>query len=137
MSCAEMLIRGCPGAERKAFLRWGDIGHGIVYTDAVPTGRAWVVVSAGGFKTDGNAAEYKMEHRVPVPGGYWHIPLVVNVGGVSGTPMLALHRSLVLLPGDMLSVRATAVTPGTKIGIGMTYWDVSVNDLLTTPAVVR
>lgn len=123
----------CVVADRE-FLLWGNPGQGAVESAAVPAGKAWLVRAAGVATTDGSGAEYMMELIRPVKSENnaccWRVPLQRSPAWQWGTPVLALERPIVLLPGERISARTNGQEPEYKMALLFVYYEVSESCLL-------
>lgn len=93
--------------------------------DYVPDNEIWIVRAAGigTYQYTGPGLEYKLQIERAVYwangdyAGTWLIPLVVNAGLVTGTPMLALERTVILMPKERLVARVNAPPAGLLINL--------------------
>lgn len=93
--------------------------------DYVPDGEVWIVRAAGigTYQYVGPSLEYKLqiERAIYWPNGSyagtWLIPLAVNENLVNGTPMLALTRSVIMMPKERLVARVNSPSAGLLINL--------------------
>jgi hypothetical protein len=122
-------------------LQWGAPGDSKVYLRVVPSGEAWIVRAAGvfggaGAGPSGNGFEYMLEIIHPLA-GYddsafvesaqaccWRIPIARTPGLANGTPLLALPRTVIVLPGERLAARANSLPSDAKFGLTAVFWRV-------------
>lgn len=83
------------------FLKWGQVGEQQVDGDVVPEGEVWLVQTCGIATTNNYACDYMMQL---VRNGHYH-PLKKNESPQGSTPVLAVERSFIMVPGDMLKSR--------------------------------
>lgn len=87
--------------EALEFTKWGQVGEQQVDGEVVPAGEVWLVQTCGIATNNNSACDYMMQI---VRAGHFH-PLFKNEAPQGSTPVLAVNRSFILIPGDMLKAR--------------------------------
>lgn len=79
----------------------------------VPTGEVWKIRAAGIATDDGHPLEWmlQIDHQVVSQDHAccWLIPLMRLTGTTAATPVLALHREILLTAGERLSARVNGL----------------------------
>ena len=109
----------------QSYIQWSLFGDmASPRLGPVPAGKVWHIRAAGGATTDGSPRDYKMELLVLVNGACcFNVPLEVNLAPVGTTPTIALKRELLMLPGEMMTVRSCCGAPNGQVAIVATYFE--------------
>lgn len=107
------------------FLRWGESGALQVDGAEVPPDQVWLVQTCGIATNDPRPFDYRMQI---VRSGHYH-PLHCNPQPTGSTPVLAVERAFLMMPGDMLKARVNA--GGDFGGMALLYsgWTCPLSDL--------
>ena len=96
------------------FLQWGEPGQASFDGPVVPADEVWKIRACGIATDDGNPIEWMMQIRMPEP-DLWLVPLHRHLGTAMGTPVLAVEREFLMLPGERLSPRANGLRADKKM----------------------
>lgn len=102
---------------RLKHLSWGPQGQAIWPTPTywanpelslafVPDGEVWRIDAAGIATSDGRQLEWMLQIELKVE--QMLVPLERPTGFAAGTPVMALTRPVILMPGERLSARVNA-----------------------------
>lgn len=115
-----------PGVRIVRYEMWGSPGQASMLGQIVPAHEVWQARAAGIITEDGSPLEWMLQIYYPWPS---HIPspqLVTPLHRLNGvasfTPVLALNREVLLLPGETLSIRVCGISADKRMGIRYTGW---------------
>lgn len=117
--------------QRLKHLSWAPAGQAIwptptywanpeLFLAFVPDGEVWRIDAAGIATTDGRALEWMLQ--IELKAEQMLVPLERPTGLAGGTPVMAMTRPIILMPGERLSARVNAAPLNGQMALIFLGW---------------